>query len=273
MTWMLIFPVFSLAAALPTSKDYYMITRSLQPMNSSQIFAQPQRPPKINLLAWTRAGKPLPMPSEPYDRQKHFGDWIDDSRDNNCMNTRAKVLFSFSMKPVTFTNKFRCVIETGQWKDFYTGALFNRADQIQIDHFVPLKQAYITGAWRWDRKARCLYGNFLFNGINLLPVSGRENMSKGDRAPDAYMPPDQTAWCGYIRNWLTIKLIWNLVLTESEASAIAQIYKAKACRKEDFLMEESTLSSQRDLIRKNANYCDFNAPRPGSAMKLLGAVE
>ncbi len=260
---MLFLSVVSSAETRSSYNDYYMITRSTLPLEPQRLSSGSRGSAQINLLAWTRAGKPLPVPNQPYDREKHFGHWIDDSRDNNCMNTRAKVLFSTSQAPVTYTNKFKCVIASGQWKDHYTGTIVSRADQIQIDHFVPLKQAYTTGAWKWDKKTRCLYGNFLFNNINLLPVSSHENMSKGDRAPDQYMPPDKSVWCGYIRNWLTVKLIWNLAMTPPEAQAISKIFANRACRAEDFVVTENDLSAQRSLIRQNYNYCDYDAPPPG----------
>ncbi len=214
----------------------------------------------FNLMKWEKAGKTLPDPNEPYDRDKHFGGWIDDSRDNNCLDTRGKILVRSSRVPVTYTNAQKCIVATGEWLDPYTNRVFRKASDIQIDHFVPLKQAYVTGAWTWNRKTRCLFGNYLFNEIQLLAVSGAENLKKSDNAPDEYMPANKQIWCGYLANWLKVKFIWNLVMTPPEAEGIAKLASALKCNANDFQMTAAELQRQRSTITANALYCDYAAP-------------
>lgn len=234
--------VFGQTASYP---DFYAISKT-PTMNS------------FNLLKWDRAGKPLPNPVEPYDREKHFGGWIDDGRDQNCLNTRAKILVRGSQVPVTYMDQQKCIVATGQWLDLYTNQTVRNAADLQIDHFVPLKQAYITGAWAWNRKQRCLYGNYLFNDFQLLAVSSAQNQSKSDHAPDEYMPPNKALWCPYLANWLKIKFIWNLVMTPPEAQAIAQLFTSSRCNAKDFQFTVAELQKQRSMISANAMYCDYD---------------
>jgi len=252
-----IFQVQAGAAFRPPTRDipyndYYKISQA------PESRAVPRGNEIYNLLKWEKAGKPLPPPKEPYDRDKHFGGWIDDNRDKNCLNTRAKVLVQNTKKPVTYINAQKCVIATGEWLDPYTNRIFRNASDIQIDHFVPLKQAYITGAWTWTRKERCLYGNYLFNGFQLLAVNGTQNQIKSDRAPNEYMPPNKALWCSYLSNWLKVKFLWNLVMTPPEAQGIAEIFKVANCQPEAFKMTMAELAKQRGLIKANYNYCDFD---------------
>ncbi|MEK6773245.1 MAG: DUF1524 domain-containing protein [Bdellovibrionota bacterium] len=217
----------------------------------------------FNLLKWDRAGKSLPIPTEPYNRDKHFGTWIDDNRDNNCLDTRGKILVKNSRVAVTYSDAKRCIVATGEWLDPYTNQIFRKATDIQIDHFIPLKQAYTTGAWTWNQKYRCLYANFLFNEIQLLAVNGTENQKKSDNAPDEYMPPNKQIWCGYLANWLKVKLIWNLVMTPPEAKGIADIFAAAKCSAKDFQFTVAELQKQRATITANALYCDYDMkPKP-----------
>ncbi|MFZ4404209.1 MAG: HNH endonuclease family protein [Pseudobdellovibrionaceae bacterium] len=192
---------------------------------------------------------------KPYNRKQHFGGWVRDPKDSSCQNTRAKVLIRDSLEPVTF-HPGTCRVAQGDWKDPYGGEDFFDAQQIQIDHMVPLKNAYISGAWSWDFNKRCLYGNFLGNKFHLIAVSGHENQSKSDKTPEFYLPKVSVYQCEYIENWLKIKLIWQLKLSESEALAIQNLAQKLSCPKEDFYFTDSDLQQQRQFIQQNMGLCD-----------------
>lgn len=209
----------------------------------------------LNLLNWTLHPEPPILPPEKYNRQIHFGRWINDPTDDTCYNTRAKVLIRDSEGPVSFKEKNRCLVERGDWSDPYAGHLITESKDIQIDHMVPLKNAYVTGAWEWDYQTRCIYANYLGNSFHLITANGRENMRKGDRAPDAYLPPNESYRCQYLENWLKIKLIWSLKLTPSEVSAIRQSIEASGCNLNDFSMSQRELKHQRKLIHENNDLC------------------
>ncbi|WP_415063571.1 DUF1524 domain-containing protein [Bdellovibrio sp.] len=192
--------------------------------------------------------------NEPYSRKKHFGTWIRDRRDTKCYNTRAKVLIRDSAVNVNF-NSSGCTVASGKWADPYSGRDYTRASDIQIDHFVPLKNAYISGAYKWDKVKRCLYANFLGNDFHLLPVFGNENSRKGDRTPEEYMPLNRAYNCQYLAQWLKVKLIWSLGLTPPEKEAILSLVRDNHCNKTELSYTSQELDQQRRFIADNMNLC------------------
>lgn len=191
---------------------------------------------------------------EPYNRQKHFGAWIKDRRDDTCYNTRAKVLIRDSSIPVEFRGS-GCTVSDGKWTDPYGGRDYTDAADIQIDHFVPLKNAYISGAHKWNRRKRCLYANFLGNEFHLLAVSGRENMSKSDSTPEGYMPPNQAYQCQYLAQWLKVKFIWSLELSPSEKDAVVELIHDHHCDLKEMTYSAQDLSQQRRFMADNMDLC------------------
>lgn len=212
----------------------------------------------IHLLKVTYFAEPYPAPSEKYDRRMHYGRWINDPSDDTCQNTRAKVLVRDSVGPVTFRNDKQCVVDTGAWEDQYTGLTLNNARQVQVDHMVPLKHSWLTGASNWDFKARCLYANFMGNNHHLIPVYAHENMSKGDRGPDKYMPPNQNITCDYVKTWLKVKLAWRLVIPSEEMIAIQQVIADNNCDTKNFSITVEELNETRRFMNENLDYCVKN---------------
>lgn len=207
----------------------------------------------VNLLNFLHVTNVLPYPSEPYNRKVHFGEWIRDP-DGTCMNTRGKVLVRDTQKTVTY-NPNGCTVNKGEWFDPYTAKTFVLASEIQIDHMVPLKNAYMTGAHEWNYKKRCLYANFLGNDFHLLAVKGSENLHKSDNSPSGYMPPNSKYKCQYLKDWLEIKAIWKLRITPKEATAIQNIYKNESCASKEFLVANAEIKDQRKYMEENANLC------------------
>ena len=190
----------------------------------------------INLLKFDRIEKQFPLPTVKYNRKRHFGGWIHFANDMSCLDTRGLVLQRDSVKPVTVSN---CRVIAGDWFDPYTDQKYILASMIQIDHVVPLKHAYMTGAFEWDNKKRCQYANYLGNSFHLLSVNGIENMRKGDNSPLEYLPPNQKFTCQYIKDWLEIKYIWSLRLTPKEQARILEIVSREKCLPKDFLIPVS----------------------------------
>lgn len=224
-----------------------------------QVFAQAAS--DMNLMRWVRHQGPPPRPTENYNRKLHFGTWVNDPHDDTCYNTRAKVLIRDSQEPVQFRTNNHCVVDTGRWEDPYTGELRTSARDVQIDHVVPLKNAFSSGAWTWNFRKRCLYANFLANSFHLLAVDGVENMSKGDSAPDQYLPPNHHYICSYLQEWLRIKLIWNLEMTESEAAAIRSAVQSYGCDLNQLTIPQTDLSKQRVATEDMQVLCEKMAKR------------
>ena len=212
----------------------------------------------INMLQWILHPEPRPIPTDKYIRKPHFGRWINDPTDDTCMNTRAKVLVRDSSAPVTYRGSKTCVVENGRWYDAYTDAEIGSSRQIQIDHLVPLKNAYMSGAWQWDYKTRCLYANYMGYKDHLIAAEAHQNMAKGDRGPEGYMPPNESYRCEYVRNWLTVKTIWGLSMTHDEAQAIHDTVQAYNCDIGSFRLLQGELRKQRENIQANLEFCTVN---------------
>lgn len=207
-----------------------------------------------NLLKLDHHQENFGGPTEPYKRVQHFGTWIHGKSDSDCLNTRGKVLVRDSSVK-TELNSAGCTVIGGEWLDPYTDGKYQKASDIQIDHVVPLKNAYQNGAWKWDFKKRCLYGNFLANDFHLLSVMGHENMKKGDKGPEGYMPPAANFKCEYLQNWLKIKLIWQLHLTDDEEKAVSSLVEENHCDTKAFTYKASDVKTQRTFMVNNADIC------------------
>lgn len=181
----------------------------------------------FDLTKWVQHQARLPVPANKYDRKKHFGTWA--RTETDCQNTRAKILIQTSRKQVTFTNEQNCTVLEGEWQDPYSGNVYTKASDLQIDHLVPLKHAYDVGAWNWSNQKRCLYANFIENQFHLLTVNGTENAKKGARAPNEYLPSNESYVCSYLQEWLMVKTIWSLAITPPEAAGIERLVHEHNC--------------------------------------------
>ena len=130
-----------------------------------------------------------------YDRSE-WRHWID--ADGDCQNTRHEILIRDSLVPVTLS-KSGCVVITGVWVGQYTGEVFTKARQLDIDHIIPLKWADQHGAENWTPYFKRVFAN---DPENLLPVKASANRSKGAKGPGEYMPPLNQ--CEYLRQWRSI---------------------------------------------------------------------
>lgn len=149
-----------------------------------------------------------------YDRDL-FDVWIDANSDG-C-NTRAEVLKAQSV--VTTTHHNRCTIDTGQWFSLYDGITLTHASEVDVDHVVPLSEAWKSGAWRWDEDTRRRFANDLGFSAALVAVSSHANRSKGDDDPAHWMPVTAAA-CDYAERWVAVKYRWSLTVDSAEKNAL-----------------------------------------------------
>lgn len=241
-------------ASIATSGAYQELTNSQKETfnyNNYYIF-ESQSSKSISLIAFKKVSSRFPLPTIAYDRDDHFGDWIRPQKDS-CLNTRGIVLKRDSKSGITVNN--HCTVVSGDWYDPYTNHDYNNAADIQIDHVVALKNAYMTGAYEWTGKKRCLYANYLGNKFHLLAVNGPENMRKSDKAPNEYVPLNRSYICEYLRNWLEIKYIWNLRMTPREVTAIQVQIKEQQCNSEMFNVSTTEIAQQKQYMEKNKNLC------------------
>ncbi|MEI0566546.1 HNH endonuclease family protein [Brachyspira pulli] len=151
-----------------------------------------------------------------------WGNWIDE--DNDGLNTRHEVLARESLvKPVISNNR----VISGKWYDKFTGKYFTNAKDLDIDHLVPLKNAYISGASNWSEEKKNKYYNYLKNENHLAAVSKGANRSKGDKSPVEWLPPNEEYQCEYVREWFKIKTDWGLTIEDGFDEVSNRVCKGK----------------------------------------------
>ncbi|MFC7493737.1 MULTISPECIES: HNH endonuclease family protein [unclassified Nocardioides] len=166
-----------------------------------------------------------------YDRDAFGTAWAD--TDGNGCNQRDDVLLRDAVPgTVTVGTQDGCDhdVLAGSWVDPYTGRTLTfddlkslaQAQAIQIDHVVPLAEAWRSGASAWSEEHRERYANDL---EVLLAVDGPTNASKSDDDPAAWRP----RWafqCEYAARWVAVKSAWSLAADRSEVAALGEMLAA-----------------------------------------------
>ncbi|MGI8829809.1 MAG: S-layer homology domain-containing protein [Candidatus Limnocylindria bacterium] len=150
-----------------------------------------------------------------YDRAL-FRHWID--ADGDGCNTRYEVLIAeATTRPSVGAG---CSLSGGSWLSLYDGLTFSDPGGLDVDHMVPLAEAWDSGAYSWTAARREAFANDLGVGWSLIAVSASTNRSKGDRDPAEWLPPRAAYRCTYLGDWLAVKVRWSLRVDSTERSAI-----------------------------------------------------
>lgn len=135
-----------------------------------------------------------------------FGGWVTVS--DGC-DTRDAILVEESLVP------FECDDEVGQWLSIWDGDTITNPSTMDIDHHVPLKEAWVSGAWAWTEDQRIAFSN---DPLNLNAVSSGVNRQKGDRDPASWLPRYEQ--CAYVEQWVEVKTTYDLSIDPDEQQAI-----------------------------------------------------
>ena len=156
-----------------------------------------------------------------YDRDLLFGGWGDADRDG-C-DTRSEVLQQETLAPVSFSSS--CTVATGQWLSYYDAATWTQASDVDIDHVVPLAEAWRSGVYAdaWPASQRVAFAHDLAFEWSLEAVTDNVNQSKGDQDPAEWLPPDTSAHCEYGVRWVAVKHRWDLSVDVAERAVLADL--------------------------------------------------
>ncbi|KAI9147788.1 hypothetical protein HJFPF1_12819 [Paramyrothecium foliicola] len=138
---------------------------------------------------------------------------------SGACNGREYVLRRDGRNVVTGTN---CAATSGTWVSPYDGATWTAASDVDIDHMVPLKNAWVSGAASWTTARRESFANDI-NSPQLWAVTDNVNQAKGDKSPDAWKPPLTSFYCTYASSWIQVKSVWKLTVTQAEYSALSSM--------------------------------------------------
>nr|WP_265863644.1 HNH endonuclease family protein [Streptomyces sp. SKN60] len=147
-----------------------------------------------------------------YSRDK-FPHWAEQGE--NC-NTRETVL---ERDGTGVRRDSQCRAVSGSWLSVYDGKTVTKASGLDIDHMVPLANAWRSGANTWTQEKRKAFANDLTHP-QLLAVSAVTNRSKGDQGPEEWQPPSRAYWCVYARAWTSVKATYGLTVTRAEKTEL-----------------------------------------------------
>ncbi|WP_406727730.1 HNH endonuclease family protein [Streptomyces sp. GD-15H] len=131
-------------------------------------------------------------------------------------NTRETILKRDGTNVVTNSS---CAATSGSWYSPYDGATWSAASDVDIDHLVPLAEAWDSGAGSWTTARRQAFANDLTRP-QLLAVTDNVNQSKGDQDPATWMPSRTAYRCTYVRAWVQVKYYYGLSVDSAEKSAL-----------------------------------------------------
>jgi hypothetical protein len=118
-----------------------------------------------------------------------------------------------------------CQPTSGSWFSPYDGATWHDPADVDIDHVVPLAEAWRSGANTWTTSRRQSFANDLA-GPQLIAVTDNVNQSKGDQDPSTWQPPRSTYRCSYAKAWIHTKYRWSLRLQSAEKTALQSMLNA-----------------------------------------------
>jgi len=145
-----------------------------------------------------------------------FVHWID--ADGDGCDTRREVLIEEAIVAPKVTAG--CHLAGGRWHSLYDGLETTNPSTFDVDHVVPLAEAWDSGASAWTADRRMRFANDLGVPWSLIAVSATSNRAKSDGDPADWLPPLAGVRCEYAADWLAIKVRWNLAIDPRERAVL-----------------------------------------------------
>lgn len=165
-------------------------------------------------------------PKTGYARTQFGQAWADTDR-NGC-DTRNDILGRDLVSPVFKPGTRDCLVLSGTFHDPYTGKTIDfqrgeRSGDVQIDHVVPLSDAWQKGAQQWTAQRRLEFAN---DPANLRAMDGPSNQEKGDADLATWLPPNKPFRCEYAVTIVEVKAAYGLWMTDAEHGKAAELLSA-----------------------------------------------
>lgn len=123
-----------------------------------------------------------------------------------------------------------CGSDSGVWVSAYDGLRLTDPGDLDVDHMVPLAEAWGSGAGTWSPARREAYANDL-HPWSLIAVSASSNRSKSDQDPAEWMPTNRAFTCQYTARWIAVKFRWRLSVDPAEAEALRGLIRSCPAKK------------------------------------------
>lgn len=167
-------------------------------------------------------------PMSGYEREQFGQAWSDAARVDGARNgcdTRNDVLRRDLSDVVVKPGTRGCLVLSGTLRSPYSGHEigFERGEQsglVQIDHVVPLADAWVKGGQALSADEREDLAN---DPLNLMAVEGGLNGSKGAGDAATWRPPARSSWCSYAARQIAVKKDYRLWVTAAEKQALLEM--------------------------------------------------
>lgn len=189
--------------------------------STTSTTAAPDAGSEVDLLAGLEVRTSDPV--APYVRDRMDGGGWDFDPSTGC-NTRELVLIEESRIDAEVDGA--CRTTKGEWRSFYDGVVTKDPADLEVDHFVPLADAWRSGAASWSPARRLAFANDTTSPDTLIAVTGATNSAKGDSTPDVWLPDDPATWCTYAQMWVRVKSSWDLSITQPEKDRLTALLAA-----------------------------------------------
>ena len=168
-------------------------------------------------------------------RKKEYGTW----KDYKGWSTRDELLAQNAKESTQNATS----LTSGTWYCEYTGEdlTYNSkediANNIQIDHIIPVAYAHKHGASGWSEDKKKEYYNDMgtpsayttgatdennYEKVGTLIISdAKSNTAKGDKGPSRWMPNNKNFWTTYLKKWVHIAHKYDIALSREDYDFIA----------------------------------------------------
>ncbi|MCL1900730.1 MAG: DUF1524 domain-containing protein [Promicromonosporaceae bacterium] len=198
---------------------------TLEPSAAPMLEPSGEPTPGAALAAATQLPVKGRAPKTGYSRSLFGDDWLDP--DGNGCDARNDVL-ARDLTDVTLKSG-GCLVESGTLADKYTGRTIEfvrgvkTSSAVQIDHVVPLSDAWQKGAQQWEPVKRVAFHN---DPLNLWATDGPTNQQKSDGDAATWLPPNRAFRCEYVARQVAVKAAYGLWVTQAEQDAMVRTLSA-----------------------------------------------
>ncbi|WP_419923195.1 HNH endonuclease family protein [Candidatus Poriferisodalis sp.] len=182
-----------------------------------------------------------------YDREAVFDGWLY----RNGRSTRDRVLAAERRSD-------------GTWLSLYDNVSVTVAADLDIDHLVPLAEAWQSGGHLWTADTWTRYANDLDDPRSLVAVTASSNRSKSARDPSEWWPPEDAYRCQYTADWVAVKSRWDLAVDSVEQRVLDDALDA--CTGDEFDFSDPQPATTTSLTREpDDTASDEGEPDDGEA--------
>ena len=162
----------------------------------------------------------LPTDAEP---ESAFDESLWEAQPTDCLDPSEIVFIERSATPIEFADNLECVPANGSWHDPYVDVDIERTIDGEVRSLIPLEIVHSSGGHEWTPATRELFANDVDHPATLVILSRGSGHNPRNQGPEEWRPSNETTWCGYAIDWVTVKQRWELGVTADERAALIEM--------------------------------------------------